>query len=365
MVKLLFTLAGIGYGHQARVQAIINELQKRAKPKIHIMTYGPAFKHLSKKFATTSLRAYYYPEKQAFSILSTLKANWQIPKIFTENSKRTYAQIKQFEPDAIITDGELSTNRLFKKVKIPIISIHNFKPAFFKQYMNENKLSMSLKAQYLFIKKIYSWIEKRSHQVIIPSLLSEKRTTFGKISFVSPIVRTQSAELPNIHELLCDLCIRPKSVLLQTGGTKLGQVLLKYIVRIAPNFKQEFLIFDTPLKGKNIRSLAFSPDILQYLKVSDWAISLAGHSFLSEALVYRIPAFIVPIKSHLEQLVNAWTVEQAGLAYTYTGDLTEKKLSSELNKFLEQKKVIRNNLRKRKYGNGAAQAAEIILNQIK
>lgn len=365
-MKILFTLAGIGYGHATRIHALIDEFKQRfPNCQIEIMAYGFALKYFFNKHKTTALYPYKYVGDMTLQTIGTIKANWKFPATFFKNLKLIKNKVDKFKPDILITDGEFSANKLYGEVKFPIISIHNLDFGLFENYISlQKKLSVELKAEFFSVKKILDYVSMKSDKIIIPSFLG-KKDFIGKVKFVDPIVRKQPTDLPSKYQLLKELNVSTKTAIVQTGSISFGKSLVEDIIKISKDFDYEFLIFGRELnfKNKNIRNIPFTEDILKYLKVSNFAISLAGFSFLSDALVYKLPVFIVPIKAHLEQMVNAWLLNKKNLAksYDWKYKLTSQNLKQQISLFLEKKEQIRNNLKKLKYGNGAKQAVDIIL----
>ena len=79
----------------------------------------------------------------------------------------------------------------------------------------------------------------------------------------------------------------------------------------------------------------FKENFLEYLKVSKGVITLAGHSCLSETLVYKKKCLVFPIDDHVEQLANAIDV---GNFYEMDSLSVKKdKLERLIKKFLKSK----------------------------
>lgn len=172
--------------------------------------------------------------------------------------------------------------------------------------------------------------------------------------------------LPLETRLMSELGLKKKPILVTIGGAKFGLKLVKNIINAASYYDEEFIVFGVNLKPKsdNVTVLPFKSNFLEYLKVGKALISLAGHTTLSEVLVYKKPSLIFPIPYYLEQhqnihLMNDYCIkgnmEELGLIYT------RNKLTELLNKIENLQGKLKNyNINK----NGATEAAEIILQTI-
>ena len=68
-----------------------------------------------------------------------------------------------------------------------------------------------------------------------------------------------------------------------------------------------------PVVKKNMHIFPFIDNALEYIKASKGIVGPAGYSTISEALVYDKPILVIPIRNHIEQLVNSLVLKREGL----------------------------------------------------
>jgi UDP-N-acetylglucosamine--N-acetylmuramyl-(pentapeptide) pyrophosphoryl-undecaprenol N-acetylglucosamine transferase len=108
--------------------------------------------------------------------------------------------------------------------------------------------------------------------------------------------------------------------------------------------------------------MPFIDNYLEHLKICRGVISLAGFSTISETLDYRKPSLVIPIKNHLEQMLNAHMLERLGLANTCKIDGKSEVLERKLKAFFRDEDSLRQRVEKYRLNpKGADEAAEIIL----
>jgi len=172
--------------------------------------------------------------------------------------------------------------------------------------------------------------------------------------------------LPLEPRLMQEFGFNKKPILITIGGARFGLKLVKNIINAANYYDEDFIVFGVNIRAKsdNVTILPFQPNILEYLKISKGLISLAGHTTLSEALVYKKPSLIFPIPHYLEQYQNIRLMND----YCIKGDMEKLGLIYTRNKieeFLGNINRLENNLKSYNiHKNGATEAAEIILQEI-
>jgi len=368
MVKVLITLAGIGYGHVTRVASLLKELEKKVECDVKIMAYGPAVEYFSKDYKVYPLKPHKYVGDMTLSFLGTLKANWRFPKTFKENSELITKKINSFKPDLVISDGEFGANSIYEKLKksnIKMVSLHNLDLSLFLKYADEHKLDLKLKAELYSVKQIYNWLITNSDLVIVPTF-SKSKSGLKKVKNVGLMIRKWPDDLPSKYDIMIDENIPLKNALVQIGGTQIGNRLVKMFNDLSEEFGEfSFSCFSPKLapKKRNFKFLSFKEDIYSYIKASEFAVSLAGHSFLSEAMAFDLPTFVVPIREHLEQLVNSWYLNKKGLVYEFGPDkvLKNESLKEDFEIFISKLPKIKSALNATKFNNGAEEAVKEIL----
>jgi len=194
-----------------------------------------------------------------------------------------------------------------------------------RSYKDAKIKDKKLLLQARYIERLY----EQSDNVAIPSLLGKKRKT--KYISTNPIVRIKPNQLPSENILMKELKLNKKPILIMLGGSSLGKKLIKEMNRLSHLYNEKFIVFGLrhklKLRNKNIKHIRFEKDFLKYLKVSKGIITLAGHKTLTEALIYKKPMLIFPIKNHVEQLMNAYLLRNLAIV---NHDINNIKISLDL-----------------------------------
>jgi len=326
-MKLLFIVTGLGYGDAIRADAVINEVRKLKKVDILVMGYDNSYDYFKDKYETLKIKGYKFAQHGLkFRTGTFLFKNFHIPIAWVLNYREYKKKLEEFNPDLIVSDFEIFSNFLAKKLKKKCISIFAFDPELYKKYPDK---TASLNLQTKFLNKTYNI----SNKVIIPSFNKNKKV--DNLYYVNPIIR----------DVKDTKIVKKDVIIVMLGGSKYGLELQEKINKLKKNFKEEFIFFGGKLK--------FKKDFLDYLKNCKGLITLAGNLTVSEGLYYKKPMLVYPIENHVEQLLNGYSIKD----YVLIGN--RNNIESDLNKFL----VNLNKLDKRpslKF-DGAKQAAKIIL----
>ncbi len=325
-MKLAFFVTGFGYGDSIRVHAIIRELLKEhPKAEIMIFCYANSYNYFKDAFKTYKIRGYRFPDNVfSFKLFRFLLKNLFLPLYWSTFNSGIYYALKEFNPDLIINDFELIGSLIAKRIGKKCISIFAFDLEKYKEYPNK---SFTLNLQARFIKHIYDISDK----VIIASYSLK---TEGKFNYVRPIIRRQPEELDSDVYLMRKLRLKKKPLLVMLGGSNYGASLGKALFKLRKNFNDEFIFFGPSVKFPKFH-FKFTENFLEYLKVSKGVITLAGNLTMSECLVYKKPMLVFPIKNHVEQLLNLYTLKD----YLEFGNIKDIELS--LNLFLKNLDKIR------------------------
>ena len=83
----------------------------------------------------------------------------------------------------------------------------------------------------------------------------------------------------------------------------------KIIIVTGPQIASDFILDSDKIVKKE-----FLEDIMDWMKLSDIVISLAGHNTTMELASLGIPNILVPIDNHSEQIKNALNMEKYGIS---------------------------------------------------
>jgi len=352
-MKILFTVTGVGYGDATREHANIEEFLKRdPDTKVMIAGYDNSYEYFKDKYPTVEIKGYKFTEKSLkFSVPSFIIRNYKLPFFWGSSTWKLRKKIKEFKPDIIISDFEPVGIMLSKLIKKKCVVIFGYDPEMFKQCPHKNEKTI-LEAKYFNI------LYKSADEVIIPNLLGKKETPSRYYS-VNPILRTKPNDLPPKKELMEKLGLEKEPVLIMLGGSTFGNALAKKVVHFSHLFREDFIMFGSqiePIAKENVTYYPYKENVLEYLKVSKAVITLAGHLTLSECLAFKKPAMVFPIRDHVEQLLNAYTLEN--ISYV---KYSLKDLRKSIKSFLNQLDVLKSNIPKVNF-NGTEQVVDIIEN---
>jgi len=359
-MKYLFVITGIGFGHVMREEAVIREILKRDKgAEIKIATYGLALNYFKKKFPLTEIIGQKFPDA-SYEIDATkvIFSNLSYPFQYINNINKIKELINKFKPDILISDAEPEGIVAAKKTNTKSVFIYNLD-------LNKIDFNKNFGLYTFIIKKAINYAHKNSTKTIIP-VLTQETGERGNINYVNPIIRDMPNHLQLTPRLMTEFGFKKNPILVTIGGARFGLKLVKNIINVARYYEDDFIIFGVNEKAKsdNVKILPFKDNFLEYLKVSKGLITLAGHSILSESLVYKKPALVFPIPNYLEQYQNTYLMKD----YIIKGNMDELGLiymRNKIDKFLDNLDKLNerlNNYNVKK--NGATEAAEIILQEI-
>ena len=350
-IKIAFFVTGFGYGDSIRVHAIIRELLKEhPKTDIIIFGYDNSYNYFKDAFKTIKFFGYRFPDKLfGFKLFRFIIKNIFLPFYWSLSQSKAYSELKRFNPDVIISDFEMLGCLMARRLGKKCISIFGFDPEKFKEYPNK---SFILKIQVKFINYLYSL----SNRVIIASYNSK---TEGKFNYVKPIIRLLPEELNSEHYLMRKHKIKKKPLIVMLGGSNYGAYLAKAIFSLRKEFDENFIFFGSDISIP-LEHYKFKENYLEYLKISKGVISLAGNLTMSECMVYKKPMLVFPIKNHVEQLLNVYTLRN----YLEVGDPND--IAGSLKIFLSKIDEIKRSLEMANMqGTGAVDVVEIIEETLK
>ncbi|MEK6907160.1 MAG: glycosyltransferase family protein [Nanoarchaeota archaeon] len=358
-MKYLFVITGIGFGHLMREEAVIREILKKDNDaEIKVATYGLALNYFKKRFSSTEIIGQKFPDT-SYEVDATkvIFSNLFFPFQYFDNIKKITELIEKFKPDVVISDAEPEGIVAAKKTNTKSVYIYNLD-------LNNVKFEKNFGLYTYIIKKAVSYSHKNANQTIIP-VLTQPPHKEETINYVNPIIRDLPNALPLETRLMKEFGFEKQPILITIGGARFGIGLVKNIINIANYYDENFIVFGVNIKAKsdNVTILPFQPNFLEYLKVSKGVITLAGHSILSEVLVYKKPSLIFPIPNYLEQYQNSQLMN----GYCIKGDMEKLGLvymRNKINEFLGKIERLKEKLKGYSINkNGAIESAEIILQE--
>ncbi len=372
--KTLFSVYGYGLGHATRCHAIINELMKPKKTrevKVRIAATNNAYQYF-RKLKMNPLRINSFQignTTTGFSWIQTLFENIDLPFNMIADYYNLKKEINEFKPDLIVSDSEPVSLYTASSLDMPCAFLSNLILTLgeYKHLpvgVKNNKVAGQHTMINAFIDQALKWCGK----LLSPTIAEYKASR--KIVFTDLITRAKPSELPEVKELRNKLKIKDKYYIVSFGGARIGKEYYKGLLPVLKKLNHKFIVSTNNAvrryhKIKNLELYPFINNFLEYLKCAEGIICLAGHSTLSENIIFNKPSFVIPIRDHVEQLGNASVIERKGYGSVYYIDrlINSKRLLRKINEFIENKDYYENRINRSKFkGQGASECAKVLIN---
>ena len=346
-MRILFSVNGIGWGQATRSLAIAQKLGG----KIKFVSWGEGYNFL-KKHVKNLLKIDWYNLKGEFLVdnllvMSDMLKNLNLNFIAVKKMRKL---VSEFKPDIIISDTDLFSLDAANFYGIPAYSISTMYTIDDNYNYIPKKLRKGLSLQKKGLDYLLKFIHKRSDIIFYPSF-SPRNPYRDKVKIIDLIVREKPKNIQY-----------KKLIYVTLGGTKLEKGVLRTIVRSLKNIKDwKFII--TGGRRTTIGNIEVFPFLspFEILSKCSAVITVAGHSSISEALVYKKPILAIPIRRHVEQISNAISVKDLGCGdYLYVDDL-RKNYEKEILEFISKIDYYKEKYKRLKFkGNGAEQIVKYI-----
>ncbi len=355
-MKGLFSIFGYGLGHATRMEAIIREFSGDKQ----ILASGDAYNYfLKKKYPLARINSFRIGNiLNSFSWAQTLFENIDFPFNMIVDYNKIKGIIREFKPDFLLSDTEplsllvasaLGLKNFFLSNILPIVHEYKNIPAKYRD--------PKLDSQEAVIRMVVEQSLKKSDLLLSPTIKSYEDGF--KVKYTDLIVRKKPSEVKSPANL-------KNYFLVSFGGAAISREYYELILPLLKELKDEFFVVSTNHAVRRITNTGnlqlhpFLGNYLELLKGCKGVISLAGHSTISEALVYGKPIFVLPIENHVEQLTNAFLVkkEKVGSAFLYKEGIDVNKLRTSLKLFISNLEFYAERVRKRGFrGEGASECA--------
>ena len=365
MKRILFLVNGYGLGNSTRIHSIIQYIdQINQNYKFDIFGYGNSVQYFKQ-----------VPEVQNIFENFPLKYGLKEGKIdFIRTAGKTFQNFQSIYKsrqylkkilqkntyELIVSDSNFSSFFLGKRPKL--ISINNA-----NRIIN---LAHTIKKTAYLTSFLIEWIDfiynKITPDLVISPFFKEYKNT-KKIKNTALIVRKEffnqadqtessakeknlkdSLNLPKKHHVL----IIPSGAASVNPKTSLKQDKINYDISIIGNHN---------LTSKNIKKYNKTFNTSHLIKQSTIVVINGGLSSISEALAMETPMIVIPIKGHLEQKINADWIQQNNLGLISSWS----SLSESIKNIIDNYSFFKKHLVVYDYLNGAKQASDLILKEIK
>ncbi|MEN6292112.1 MAG: UDP-N-acetylglucosamine--N-acetylmuramyl-(pentapeptide) pyrophosphoryl-undecaprenol N-acetylglucosamine transferase [Methanobacterium sp.] len=380
-MKVLFMTCGIGLGHVSRDITLAKKLEEK-NVDVTFASYGSGYEMLSKQ---GNYKIFKLPDIQLYGgngkldIKYTAKKSINVPFIFLKSIYHESKIIKELKPDIVIGDSNYSAPIISKMLKIPCILITNELTLNFAELYPDKKI---IEYAENGLKRFIEDVSNQCNAIIIPDIENsiEIPPKLRDITtFTGPFLKRNPSQIEDKNELRKKLGFHEDDtiVLVTVGGSKFGKKLLNLIINSAkwidcnkivivtgPQISSAFIQDSDKIVKKE-----FLEDIMEWMKLSDVVISLAGHNTTMELASLGIPSILVPIDNHSEQIKNALNMKKYGIsAVKNINELNPQEFADDINNILhddnlkQKAEVVKKEFSKY---DGKENAAKIILKYAK
>jgi uncharacterized protein (TIGR00661 family) len=288
MAKIVYGVAGQGFGHATRSQEILKYLVSQGH-QVLVLTYGQALFFLAAEFEVFEIPGLglSYQDNKLVYWRTIYKNASQLAKQ-SKNWRKILRRFRDFNPDFVITDFEPLSALLAKVQRVPLISLDN------QHQLTNTKIELpwqyrrDLLADQLAIKSMV-W---GANYYLITSFF-ETKITKPKTFLFPPILRQEILKLkPQRQDFI---------LVYQTSD-------FDGIVKELKKIKENFVVvgFDREEQVGRLQFKKYSHDEwLNDLANCKAVVGNAGLSLIGECLYLGKPYLAIPVAKQVEQIINA------------------------------------------------------------
>lgn len=347
-MNVLLIPCGIGMGHTSRTVALAQKFTENGD-EVLFASYGAGFQMLDEYSNYNVVKLpdiKFYGSSGELNFKHTARKSIDAPYIFLKSIYHESRIIKEFNPDIVVSDSHYSVPITCKVLGIPCVLVSNdLTPDLKDSEEKDRTLEYLENGLQHFIKDV----SRLCHSIIVPDIENSceiPSQISDRVNYTGPILKMDTRTMASKGKLRQRFGFdqEEKIVMATVGGSEFGNKLLNLLYDAAPDLDCDRLILvtgpqiklDLKLSSSRIICKRFLGDIMEWMKLSDFLVSLAGHTTSMEIASLGIPSLMVPIENHPEQLKNAMKMENYGIAQMGNmGNLSSSKLSSVINSLLE------------------------------
>lgn len=355
--SILFIINGLGLGNSTRCSAVIHELFA-AGYKIDVISSANGFSYFRNSEEINKLfpfQALLYGKSDGkLSILKTLLSLPKLSLLFIKNCIFLHSLLRKTDYAAVIFDSDYSVASLIWKVRRPLLIAINNASIVIEECKRLPALPQNILMQY-WVEKLDSLFHLLIPDIVIcPIFKNNHNSEHSRIKYTTPIIRGGlSVGRPNRNV---------RNILIMLSGSQFGSDIsfLKKLPKL-PGVKINVIGKDGK-SGDEIDFYGKVYDNRHLINAADMLVINAGFSAISEAIVLKKPAVVIPIENHAEQLVNSLLFEKYGLGLLATQDNAHEKISALLESF---EKFSDSHLKFDSASDGATAAAKFVSEAIR
>ncbi len=339
-MKILITTCGVGIGHSSRDLALADFLEKNGHT-VEFASYGSGLKYLKEyDYKTYTLpKMNFEGENGNINVEESIKQSKDIPFTFIKSMYKESRIIKKSKPDIVICDSHYSMPITAKFLHVPCYVITNDLTFGFSKNTHMKSIQYFEKS----IRRFIIEITKSCKKIMIPDVpgvIEIPEEIKHKTEYIGPLLHYNVDEIKSKEELRHKHKVTDdeKIIVVTIGGSEFGKVLVSDICQISEDIQADKIIIFTGLEVdsrefKNFNEekvilKQFTHELVEWMKLSDLTITLAGHTTSMELLSIRQPNIMLPIKNHVEQERNAQRMSHYGITKKCIINDSEKLLNT-------------------------------------
>jgi len=345
--RIYFAPCGIGLGHAGRCLDVAKRLRAEGFDII-FSTYSdalPFIEHEGFELRVAPSVEYWTWPDGTVDPWRTLK--WMSGKLlgwFARQVKFEVKQIAAFDPDLVFSDTRLSTiiaAKLTGKAVITMLNQSHLITPGFVHYRILPTLSDIFSLTFL------SPVWGANDKVVVPdnpppytisiSNLQIPKPFRKKLKYVGPILPVRPDELPSADELREKMGLDSRPLIYgAVSGPKherkwLGEKLIRFLSDLPKEYQAVLSLGINgdgakPLRKGSLTVYKWIPDRFELLKACDLVIGRGSHNTMMQALAYGKPMLLIPAQEQTEQINNARTAVEMGVAEA----VNQRKMTREL-----------------------------------
>lgn len=322
-MRIVYGVHGYGLGHATRSMSVLPALCRRHE--VLILAGGDAYQAMRHEFPVSPVPALSYRYRSAGKRSTFLTLRAGIPVLFDVLDRGpSYSmvenQVREFAPDLIITDAEVWTSWVGKRLEIPRISFDHYGLlAYFSPPMGFVDRMLNARDA-----RIYRLMLNNPERILVSSFYDAPPNRSG-VRIIPPLLRKEVMEqkASDGEHLL---------VYLNNGR----HLYTERIHRALSQLGIPVVVYGTPRVGRE-DTIEFRPrgteSFLEALASCRALICTAGNQLVGEAIHYTKPMLVMP-EDCVEQRCNASAVERLGIGRqtdldSLSADMIEDFLSEE------------------------------------
>ncbi len=348
-MRIYFAPCGIGLGHAGRCIEIAKRLENC---EILFSTYSDAVDFVKKegfKFSSVTPFSYWnWPDGAADSWRTLRMLPRKIIEAFLRQIKSEIKQIIAFDPDVIVSDSRLSAVIAGKIINKPTITILN-QTFTIGSGVIHHKFYLALSKIFFYGFIGFSW--NLSKKIVVPDFpmpytisknnLKPSAGLQKKMEYVGPILPVKPETLSEKDDLKRKLGFDSRPLIyVPISGPKwerwwLGEKMVKSLSDCPKNYQVVISLGNSnsfsarashSSKNENISVYNWIHNRFEMLKACDLVICRGGHTTVTNALSYGKPMILIPTQEQTEQIYNAKTVSEMGIAKIIDQRFLQKEL---------------------------------------